>query len=134
VPSGIAQLGVQFGDEGQQLGQAASSFGGNAVQIADAFGLLGACDGAMKQYVSMAQSTVRGLEQLAALWQETGNQLIAQAEQYELTEAKNAHQLNGILQSGTAAGHQAQADALVAQRPGRRDAGPGTSGICSSAR
>jgi hypothetical protein len=104
VPSAIAQLGVQFGDEGRQLGQAASSFGGNVVQIADAFGLLGACDGAMKQYVGMAQSTVRGLEQLAALWQETGNQLIAQAEQYELTEAENAHQLNGILQSGTASG------------------------------
>ncbi|HTJ68564.1 MAG TPA: hypothetical protein VL551_13600 [Actinospica sp.] len=100
VPNAIAQLGVQFADHGQQLGQSASSFGGNALEIADAFGLLGACDGAMKQYISMAQSTVQGLEQLAELWGETANALISQAEQYELTEEQNTHQLGSVLSGG----------------------------------
>jgi hypothetical protein len=104
VPSAIAQMGLQFGEEAQDLGQAASGFGGNVFQIADAFGLLGACDGAMKQYLAMARSTVQGLEQLAALWQETGFQLTSQAEKYDITEAENAHQLNGILRSGPASG------------------------------
>ncbi|HET9173058.1 MAG TPA: hypothetical protein VFN97_26760 [Actinospica sp.] len=104
VPSAIAQTGLQFAEHGQQLGQSASAFGGSAFQIADAFGLLGACDGAMNQYVKMAQSTVQGLEQLAALWDETGNELIAQARQYEITEAQNTGQLNGILNAGAASG------------------------------
>jgi hypothetical protein len=100
VPSAIAQLGVKFADQAGQLNQSASSFGGNALQIADAFGLLGACDGAMKQYISMAQSTMQGLEQLAALWDETANQLVAQAEQYELTDEQNAKQLHGVMPGG----------------------------------
>lgn len=104
VPSAIAQLGVQFADEAGTLGQSASDFGGGAFQIADAFGLLGACDGAMEKYIGMARNTVQGLEQLAELWASTGNELVAQAEQYELTEAENTHQLNGMLQSGTASG------------------------------
>jgi hypothetical protein len=103
-PAAIAQLGVQFADQAQQLGQSASGFGGNVLQIADAFGLLGSCDGAMKQYISMAQSTVQGLEQLAALWEETANQLITQAEQYELTESENTRRLKGIMQPGAVAG------------------------------
>jgi hypothetical protein len=104
VPSAIARMGVQFGDQAQQLGQSASAFGGSAFQIADAFGLLGACDGAMNQYVKMAQSTVQGLEQLAALWDETASELITQAEQYEITEAENTGRLNGVLGSASASG------------------------------
>lgn len=103
-PAAIAGLGIQFGRQGQELSQAASGFGGNVLQIADAFGLLGACDGAMKQYVTMAQSTVQGLEQLANLWEETANQLIAQAEQYELVEAENARRMKGIMEPGAVAG------------------------------
>jgi hypothetical protein len=104
VPSAIAQLGGQFAEEAGTLGQAASAFGGGAFQIADAFGLLGACDGAMEKYLSMARNTVQGLEQLADLWASTGNELAAQAEQYELTEAANTHRLNGMLRSGAASG------------------------------
>jgi len=104
VPGAIAQLGMQFGEQGQELGQTAAGFGGNVFEVADAFGLLGACDGAMKQYISMAQSTMQGLQQLAELWEETGNQLIAQAEQYELSDEENARQFGVILQAGVATG------------------------------
>lgn len=104
VPSAIARLGEQFAGQAQELGQAAESFGGSALEVADAFGLLGACDGAMEKYLKMAHSTVRGLEQLSALWDGTGNQLILQAEQYAVTEAESTGQPNGIPQSGASGG------------------------------
>ena len=103
-PPAIAQLGEQFVEQAQQLGQAAESFGGCALQIADAFGLLGACDGAMEQYVKMARSTVQGLEQLASLWSQTGDQLNAQAEVYELVDEANAGGLRKCMQPLDASG------------------------------
>lgn len=103
VPSAIAQLGAQFIDEGSQLGQTASGFSGNAFQVADAFGLLGACDGAMEKYISMAQSTVQGLDQLAQLWEQSGQQLIAQAEQYQSCDERQQQSLKGI-QGGLGSG------------------------------
>ena len=104
VPSAIAQLGEQFAEQAQQLGQAAQSFGGSVLEVADAFGLLGACDGAMKQYVKMAQSTAQGLEQVAALWDETGNQLVAQAEVYQIVDETNAEGLRKCMQPLDAVG------------------------------
>jgi hypothetical protein len=108
VPSAIAQLGAQFIDEGAQLGQSASGFGGGALQVADAFGLLGACDGAMEKYISMAQSTIQGLEQLAQLWEQSGQQLIAQAEAYQACEEEQEQRFQAIqpqLAPGTGSGH-----------------------------
>jgi len=96
-PAAIARLGEQFAEQAQQLGRSAESFGGSALQIADAFGLLGACDGAMEQYVKMAHSTVQGLEQLASLWYQTGGQLMTQADVYELTDEEQARDLGGIM-------------------------------------
>lgn len=108
VPSAIAQLGAQFIDEGSQLGQTASGFSGNAFQVADAFGLLGACDGAMEKYISMAQSTVQGLDQLAQLWEQTGRQLTAQAQQYQTCDEEQQQQIQGVGNgpaSGSGGGH-----------------------------
>lgn len=101
VPSAIAQLGAQFIDEGAQLGQAASGFGGDAFQVSDAFGLLGACDGAMSKYISMAQSTVQGLEQLASLWEQSGQQLVAQAEAYQACEEQQRQRFQAVQQELT---------------------------------
>ncbi|HEY3868935.1 MAG TPA: hypothetical protein VGM10_11320 [Actinocrinis sp.] len=91
-------MGAQFMDEGAQLGQAASGFGGGAFQVADAFGLLGACDGAMEKYISMAQSTVQGLEQLASLWEQSGQQLVAQAEVYQACEEQQRQRIVAVQQ------------------------------------
>lgn len=98
VPSAIGRLGARFIDQGVRLGQAASGFGGNALQVADAFGLLGACDGAMDKYISMAQSTVQGLEQLAELWEQSGEQLIAEAEAYQACEEEQQQRFEEIQQ------------------------------------
>lgn len=97
-PAAIAGLGGQFAGQAQQLAQAAQSFGGSALQIADAFGLLGACDGAMEQYLKMAHSTMQGLEQLATLWSQTGDELNAQAEVYQIVDEMNAEGLRKCMQ------------------------------------
>jgi hypothetical protein len=99
VPSAIAELGAKFITEGAQLGQTASGFGGDALQVSNAFGLLGACDGAMEKYISMAQSTVQGLEQLAQLWEQTGEQLVAEAEVYQACEQQQQQRFHGIQQT-----------------------------------
>lgn len=99
VPSAIAQLGAQFVEEGAELGQTSSEFGGNVFQVADAFGLLGACDGAMEKYISMAQSTVQGLEQLAQLWEQSGEQLVAQAEVYQTCEEEQQQHFESVQQT-----------------------------------
>jgi hypothetical protein len=104
VPSAIAQMGSQFIQEGQRLSQSASSFGGGAFEIANAFGLLGACDGAMEKYISMAHSTVQGLEQLAELWVSSGEQLIEQAEVYQAVEERERRRFQGIMPA-TGGGH-----------------------------
>jgi hypothetical protein len=108
VPSAIAQLGGRFVEEGSELAQNASDFGGGALQVADAFGLLGACDGAMEKYISMAQSTVQGLAQLAQLWNQTGEQLMAQAESYQSCDDEQQQRFDGMQQAlapGEEGGH-----------------------------
>lgn len=104
VPSAIAQMGGQFMDEGGQLAQSASSFGGDVFQVSNAFGLLGACDGAMEKYMSMAHSTMQGLEQLAQLWGSTGEQLLNQAAVYQAVEEENQQRFHGM-QPGAGGGH-----------------------------
>jgi len=104
VPSAIAQTGAGFVQEGQQLSQSASSFGGGVFEVSNAFGLLGACDGAMEKYMSMAHSTVQGLEQLAQLWVATGEQLVSQAEVYQAIEEEQQQRFQGIQQKLTTSG------------------------------
>jgi hypothetical protein len=104
VPSAMAQMGSQFIQEGAGLGQAASSFGGDIFEISNAFGLLGACDGAMEKYMSMAHNTVQGLEQLAQLWEASGEQLIGQAEVYQAVEEEQQERFHGIRQRTSGSG------------------------------
>jgi hypothetical protein len=98
IPSAITGLGERFIEQGVRLGQAASGFGGGALQVADAFGLLGACDGAMEKYLSMARSTAQGLEQLGSLWEQSGIQLIAQAERYQACDGEQRQRFEEIQQ------------------------------------
>lgn len=104
VPSAIAQMGSQFIQEGAGLGRAASCFSGDIFEISNAFGLLGACDGAMEKYMSMAHNTVQGLEQLARLWEASGEQLVDQAEVYQEVEEEQQQRFHGIRQGISGSG------------------------------
>ena len=96
-PSAITQLGSQFTDQAQTLSSSASGFSGSAFSIGEAFGLLGACDGALSKYLSMLKNTMNGLDQLAEVWGQTGQQLQATARNYQEVDA-------GCAQSIAAAG------------------------------
>jgi hypothetical protein len=96
VPQAIAGLGAEFEPQGQQLGASANGFGGSAFQIGEAFGLLGACDGALEKYQSMLRSTMTGLGQLAEVWQQTGQQLEVIAQQYQAVDEQSARRLAQI--------------------------------------
>jgi hypothetical protein len=94
-PSAIAQLGTQFGDQAQQLSSSASGFSGSAFSIGEAFGLLGACDGALSKYLSMLGKTMAGLEQLAEVWAGTGRQLEVTAHNYQGVDEGCAQSISG---------------------------------------
>lgn len=96
VPPAIARLGAEFDGQAQALAQSATGFGGSAFQIGEAFGLLGACDGALKKYVSMLNDTMNGLGQLAEVWAQTGRQLQQTAQQYQDADERCARHLSGI--------------------------------------
>jgi len=94
-PSAIAQLGAEFGDQAPTLSSSASGFSGSAFSIGEAFGLLGACDGALSKYLSMLQNTMNGLDQLAEVWARTGQQLQATARSYQDVDAGCAQSIAG---------------------------------------
>ncbi|HEX4787634.1 MAG TPA: hypothetical protein VH372_04185 [Actinospica sp.] len=96
VPPAIAGLGAEFEAQGQQLAESANGFSGSAFQIGEAFGLLGACDGALQKYQSMLRSTMTGLGRLAEVWAQTGRQLIATAQQYQIADERSAERLAQI--------------------------------------
>jgi uncharacterized protein YukE len=93
VPSAIAGLGAEFEEQGQQLAGSANGFSGSAFQIGQAFGLLGACDGALEKYLSMLQNTMTGLGRLAQVWEQTGQQLTVTAQQYQAADERSAQGL-----------------------------------------
>lgn len=102
-PSAIAQLGSEFEDQSQTLSSSVSGFSGSAFSIGEAFGLLGACDGALSKYMTMLNNTMNGLDQLAEVWAQTGQQLQATARNYREVDEGCARSI-----SGTGAGGPAQ--------------------------
>lgn len=96
VPSAIAGLGAEFEGQAEALAQSANGFSGSAFQIGEAFGLLGACDGALQKYVSMLNNTMTGLGQLAEVWAQTGSRLEQTARQYQSVDERCAQGLSRI--------------------------------------
>jgi hypothetical protein len=90
VPSAIAGLGAEFAAQGQQLIESANGFSGSAFEIGEAFGLLGACDGALEKYMSMLRNTMSGLGQLAEVWEQAGQQLECAAQEYQAVDEQSA--------------------------------------------
>lgn len=62
----VGHLAGKFTDHSDELGPKVTSFAGSTGQIGEAFGVLGACDGATEQYTNLTSETVTGLNQLMA--------------------------------------------------------------------
>ena len=104
APSAIAKLGCEYAEQAEQLAKSAAGFGGSAFEISDAFGLLGACDGALQKYLTMLRCTMGGLEQVAQIWDATGGLLVEEADCYQNTDEQHARHLGEIANSLPAAG------------------------------
>lgn len=95
-PESICTLGGQFTTAAQSLAGPVDQFTGSAFEVGEAFGLLGACDDAMQQYTSMAQSTQASLEKLLQVLQQGGTLLQKQGTHYELIDNTVAGQMRKV--------------------------------------
>ncbi|GAA1241949.1 hypothetical protein GCM10009665_35840 [Kitasatospora nipponensis] len=85
-PAALTSLGGKFGTESQGLTKQTATFTGSAAEIGEAFGLLGACDGAMAQYVKLFTSTSKALGQLSQVLAANDTRLKATAASYASTD------------------------------------------------
>lgn len=81
-PGALCALAGKFDAEAGTLAQLTNGFTGSAFQIGQAFGLLGACDGALEKYLKLLESTVKALGQLSKVLEGDGERLRANATVY----------------------------------------------------
>lgn len=99
-PPTVAGLANKFHTESQGLTKQVADFGSSAADIGEAFGLLGACDGAMQKYLTLFQSTSRALGRLSQVLDANGQRLTATAASYtsvDQTVADHAKSVNGAV-------------------------------------
>ncbi|WP_327066589.1 type VII secretion target [Kitasatospora sp. NBC_01250] len=90
-PASLTSLAGRFDTEAGQFNGQVSSFTSAADTAGQAFGLLGACDGALSQYQSLLGSTTKALGQLHQVLGGNADRLRATASAYAAAEAA-AHQ------------------------------------------
>jgi uncharacterized protein YukE len=65
TPEVLTELAGKFGGESRGLAKEVGTFSAGASGVGQAFGLLGACDGATAKYQQLLDSTVKALGQLS---------------------------------------------------------------------
>jgi uncharacterized protein YukE len=80
--SSVKSLSESFNQEASGLAGDAVSFGEAAGQIGQAFGILGACDGASQQYAGLLSSTLNALGMVSEALQAEAEQLGQTVETY----------------------------------------------------
>ncbi|MDH6117250.1 WXG100 family type VII secretion target [Kitasatospora sp. GAS204B] len=78
-PPTVASLATKFHTEAHDLTTQISTFESGASNPAAAFGVLGACDGAAKNYASLLTNVSKALGQLSQVLDGTGERLTATA-------------------------------------------------------
>src|SRR5262245_44104423 len=94
-PDSLARLAEDFRAAAGELGEATQGFGGNVMQVGQAFGLLGVCDGIAGKYLEMTEHTVQGLGQLAELLDANAQGLERNRESYCAVDAAHARAMGG---------------------------------------
>ncbi|WP_377271520.1 type VII secretion target [Peterkaempfera sp. SMS 1(5)a] len=91
-PAALTDLAGTFERESADLARQIDAFSAGASRIGQAFGLLGACDGAMSKYTDLLNGTVRALGQLSQVLESDGQRLRVNAENYAAADqAAGAH-------------------------------------------
>jgi hypothetical protein len=91
---GLADNG--FTAEATDLRTALAAFESTAGQIFDAFGLLGACDGAMQQYTGLLDTTTTALGRIAEALDGDAERLHATAAEYRGNEQRTHGQFRTL--------------------------------------
>lgn len=103
-PPTLTGLAGTFESEGQGLVTETAAFHTGASDVAKAFGVLGACDGASAKYAKLLGSTVTALGQLSQVLDSDGARLRANAAQYTATEVSVSQTMKSVPVGGGQAG------------------------------
>ncbi|MFK0294369.1 type VII secretion target [Streptomyces sp. NPDC090442] len=63
-PTALTDLAGKFDLEAKDLGAPVQAFATSSAEVGEAFGILGACDGALDKYLKLLNSTMKALSQL----------------------------------------------------------------------
>ncbi|MEW1657952.1 MULTISPECIES: type VII secretion target [unclassified Streptomyces] len=81
-PDEIRDLAGEFTSVVDELTAHIAGFVGDAIEIGEAFGLLGACTGVTSQYTEMVNNTSEGLNEIAQLLANSASGLQTSADNY----------------------------------------------------
>jgi len=81
-PDTLTDLAGRFDREAAGLAGPIGAFSGSAAEIGEAFGLLGACDGATDKYRQLLDSTAKALGHLPDVLRSDGDRLRLNATHY----------------------------------------------------
>ncbi|WP_258053744.1 WXG100 family type VII secretion target [Streptomyces sp. Ru72] len=82
-PDRLTDLAGKFDREATDLAKPIHGFAATASEIGEAFGLLGACDGAAQKYQTLLNSTLKALGQLPGVLTSDGDRLRLNATNYK---------------------------------------------------
>ncbi|MGV9244366.1 ESX-1 secretion-associated protein [Streptomyces sp. NPDC003710] len=82
-PDTLTDLAGKFDREAKGLAKPISDFAATASEIGEAFGLLGACDGAAEKYRTLLNSTIEALGHLPGVLTSDGDRLRLNAANYK---------------------------------------------------
>jgi uncharacterized protein YukE len=82
-PDTLTDLAGKFDREAKGLANPVGDFAATASEVGEAFGLLGACDGAAQKYQTLLDSTVKALGHLPGVLTGDGDRLRLNAANYK---------------------------------------------------
>jgi hypothetical protein len=97
-PDTLTDLAGKFDREAKDLTKPVNDFATTASQIGEAFGLLGACDGAAQKYQTLLNSTLKALGQLPGVFTSDGHRLRLNATNYKASDQTAVEHLRAATQ------------------------------------
>jgi len=97
-PDTLDELAGKFDREAKDLAKPIEGFAATASQIGEAFGLLGACDGAAQKYQTLLTSTLKALGQLPGVFTSDGDRLRLNATNYKASDQTAVEHLRAATQ------------------------------------
>ncbi|MDT0457085.1 type VII secretion target [Streptomyces sp. DSM 41527] len=82
-PTALTELAGKFDREAKELAAPIHTFSATSSEVGQAFGILGACDGAMEKYQKLLSGTVKALGHLPAVLTSDADRLRINASHYK---------------------------------------------------